>query len=108
MYRHLSNSTLYAGCSDALFSGGGNVYNLRAEGFGPALRWMLYEAIDFGLSVRPSQIGQWKGPAHHPSMNRFWKAIEYIPIPRLSYGEGKGDRTHTWQVTVMCCLMLVY
>ena len=77
-------------------SGGGNIYNLKSELFGPPLRWMLYEGIEFGLRVEPFQAGEWAGPVHNPSMNWFWSIMEFIPIPRLSYGDGHGDQTVTW------------
>ena len=83
-------------CTNNHIRGGGNVYNLKLERFGPPLRWMLYEAMEFGLRVKPLQVGKWAGPAHNPSMNRFWKIMEYIPVHRLSYGKGEGDETKAW------------
>lgn len=77
-------------------SGGGNVYNLELERFGPALRWMLYEAMEFGLQVKPFQVGRWEAAVHNPSMGGFWRVLEYIPIPRLSYNGDRGDETETW------------
>ncbi|KAJ6599273.1 hypothetical protein DFH09DRAFT_902966 [Mycena vulgaris] len=66
--------------------GGGNAPNPDNTLFGPALRWMTYEAITFGLAMQPHQ-GEWSRIPRHPSMTWFWKLFEYgpIPIPRLSY-----------------------
>ena len=72
------------------------MYNLDLERFGPPLRWMLYEAMEFGLHVKPFQAGEWARPVHNPSMNWFWRIMEYLPIPRLLYGRDVGDQTETW------------
>ena len=65
--------------------------------FVPPLRWMLYEGLAHGLLVKPLQITKWEGPEHHPSMNRFWRLLEYLPITRLSYDTSRtSEHTVTW------------
>lgn len=66
-------------------SGGGNTENLKSDGFGPPLRWILYEAMDFGLRVKPFKGAKWKPSEHHPSLVGVWKLLEYYPFRRLSY-----------------------
>ncbi|KIP02123.1 hypothetical protein PHLGIDRAFT_122743 [Phlebiopsis gigantea 11061_1 CR5-6] len=65
--------------------GGGNTENLKSDGFGPPLRWILYEAMDFGLRVKPFKGAKWKPSEHHPSLVGVWKLLEYYPFRRLSY-----------------------
>ena len=67
-----------------LFSGGGNIPNPESTLFGPALRWMSYEAISCGLKMQP-HLGEWSPITDNVSMNFFWKILEYIPLSRLSY-----------------------
>ena len=57
---------------------------------------MLYEGIEFGLRVEPFRAGKWGKPMHNPSMNWFWRIMEYLPIPRLSYRKETGDKIETW------------
>lgn len=76
-----------------MISGGGNAVNLKLVRFGPALRWMLYEAMDSGLLVEPFKVGKWEAAMHTPSMNWFWKLFEAIPFRRLSYSTDVSEHT---------------
>ena len=78
------------------YSGGGNALNLDLSRFGPALRWMLYEALDFGLVVKPFQVYTWEKPTHRPSMTPIWRMLEVLPIRHLSYHRDKPDQARTW------------
>ncbi|KAJ7637983.1 hypothetical protein DFH06DRAFT_1002113 [Mycena polygramma] len=64
--------------------GGGNAPNEDRSLFQPALRWMLYEAIQWGLRTRPYEK-KWVKTDRMDSMNWFWWILEYIPIPHLTY-----------------------
>ncbi|THV02718.1 WD40 repeat-like protein [Dendrothele bispora CBS 962.96] len=64
--------------------GGGNDYNLKSDHFGPALRWMSYEAISCGLKME-SYRGEWKPIKFNESLTGFWKVLECLPFRRLSY-----------------------
>ncbi|EIN08082.1 WD40 repeat-like protein [Punctularia strigosozonata HHB-11173 SS5] len=64
--------------------GGGNSPNLEADQFGPASRWMSYEAQRWGLRLRPFE-GKWRPFKPNPSMSLVWRIIEYLPVTRLSY-----------------------
>lgn len=64
--------------------------------FGPPLRWMLYEAMDWGLRVEPFQVGQWAPAEHNPSMTRVWKPLEYLPLTRLTYDADEEDQAKRW------------
>jgi hypothetical protein len=68
-------------------SGGGNVKNLKLNRFGPALRWMTYEAITAGLRMKPFENKKWKDIKPNDSLNWFWHILECIPFPRLSYDD---------------------
>jgi hypothetical protein len=63
--------------------------NLALDRFGPALRWMSYEAIVLGLRMKDYQ-GQWQQPEYKSSMTLVWKLFEYVPFKRLSYSTEKG------------------
>ena len=71
-------------CANKPFSGGRNIPNLQRNLFGPALRWMSYEGLNCGLKMQP-HMGQWSPITPNDSMTFFWKILEYIPLPRLSY-----------------------
>jgi hypothetical protein len=58
--------------------------NLELDRFGPALRWMSYEAIVHGLQMNHFQ-GKWQQPDYKSSMTGVWKLFEYVPFKRLSY-----------------------
>ncbi|KAE9400501.1 WD40 repeat-like protein [Gymnopus androsaceus JB14] len=102
--------------------GGGNTVNKDLNSYGPALRWMIHEAILAGLHVEFFQ-GKMKGPAEnekfiekegdgsgdkkkHPaagksdttknineSLTGVWWIFEVFPFRRLSYKDPK-DTTH--------------
>lgn len=68
-----------------IFSGGGNVPNVYLNNFGPALRWMAYEALSHGLKMdyrakSPKILSKPK-----PSMTWGWRMLEIPPIQRLVY-----------------------
>ncbi|KAL0952458.1 hypothetical protein HGRIS_006726 [Hohenbuehelia grisea] len=75
--------------------GGGNVANMDLDKFGPALRWMTYEAIGYGLKTVPYTH---KWATMHPieSLTPIWKVVECLPLRHLSYKgkEGKTKRPH--------------
>jgi hypothetical protein len=78
--------------ADVSISGGGNMPNLDLNRFGPALRWMTYEAINNGLRMSPF-TEQWEEPKLNESLVGVWKVLEYMPFGRLSYA-GKNDTTY--------------
>jgi hypothetical protein len=67
-------------------SGGGNVSNKELDKFGPALRWMTYEAISNGLKMARFNK-KWEEPKPSESLTGVWKALEYLPFGRLSYAD---------------------
>ncbi|EJD54177.1 WD40 repeat-like protein [Auricularia subglabra TFB-10046 SS5] len=67
--------------------GGGNTENADLKKFGPALRWMSFEAVLSGLRIEPGPR-EWEPIQVSDSMTSFWKIFEYLPIRRLTY-EGK-------------------
>ncbi|EMD37020.1 hypothetical protein CERSUDRAFT_155454 [Gelatoporia subvermispora B] len=64
--------------------GGGKVENSDMNQFGPAIRWMSYEAIGYGLKVEPFQ-GKWKNVTPSRSLSLLWWFLEVFPITRLTY-----------------------
>ena len=78
-----------------MFSGGGNSENIDLVKFGPALRWMLYEAMEHGLRIERFQ-GGWGPPGHTPSMTPVWWLLEILPLRRLSYAGTRRDSTRRW------------
>ena len=74
-------------------SGGGNTDNIKLDHYGPALRWMLYEALQYGVRINLSPKG-WSPPEHKPSMTRFWRILEVYPFRRLTYKD--ADSTERW------------
>ncbi|KIK52358.1 hypothetical protein GYMLUDRAFT_180225 [Collybiopsis luxurians FD-317 M1] len=64
--------------------GGGNIPNLERNHFGPALHWMEYEAVSWGLKMRHHQ-GEWSPVQPHNSMKGIWHCFELAFISRLSY-----------------------
>ena len=89
-------------------SGGGNATNLKLNRFGPPLRWMLYEAMDSGLLVKPFKIGAWKAAEHHPSMTWVWKVLECLPLTRLSYDADPDERTIRWYASLNEYIMVAF
>lgn len=77
-------------------SGGGNTTNLDLDKFGPALRWMTYEAILSGLEMETVK-GKWEKLVEpHNSMGAIWLLVECLPIKRLAYkGQDKKGRQKT-------------
>ena len=74
-------------------SGGGNADNIELNLYGPALRWMLYEALQYGVRFELSLKG-WSPPEHKPSMTWFWRILEVYPFRRLTYKD--ADSTERW------------
>jgi hypothetical protein len=71
-------------CANMHFSGGGNHPNPNMRSFGPALRWMSYEAMRWGLRMELYR-GKWEKFESQSSMTWFWRIIECMPLTRLSY-----------------------
>lgn len=57
---------------------------MELKKFGPALRWMTYEAITHGILMEPF-IGKWNQASYTESMTGIWKLLEALPIRRLTY-----------------------
>ncbi|KAJ8502723.1 hypothetical protein ONZ45_g11496 [Pleurotus djamor] len=72
--------------------GGGSTLNEDLKNFGPALRWMTYEAIRYGLRIEPYE-GAWKPPQLTESLKGFWNFLELLPFPSLSY---RDENSITW------------
>ncbi|KAK7442750.1 hypothetical protein VKT23_015997 [Stygiomarasmius scandens] len=74
--------------------GGGNTLNPDLNKFGPALRWMSYEAISHGLKMEAYR-GEWEPLKPQESLNWFWWILELLPIAWLLYkaGESMGSET---------------
>jgi hypothetical protein len=85
------------------FSGGGNVINENLDQFGPALRWMSYEAIGNGLKMTRFDSEWPKKLKSNESLLGFWKALEYCPFNRLSY----TDHESTTQRYVSLAIVLI-
>ncbi|EIN07755.1 hypothetical protein PUNSTDRAFT_34256, partial [Punctularia strigosozonata HHB-11173 SS5] len=66
--------------------------NLDLDKFGPALRWMSYEALREGLLMIDFQ-GNWQQLKPTSSMRWYWKILESLPFKRLSYDPHK-DKEH--------------
>jgi hypothetical protein len=58
--------------------------NLDLNRFGPALRWMSYEAISNGLRMLPFSK-KWEKPKRNKSLTGFWRVLEFVPFSRLTY-----------------------
>ncbi|KAE9399686.1 WD40 repeat-like protein [Gymnopus androsaceus JB14] len=81
--------------------GGGNTVNKDLKSYGPALRWMIHEAILAGLGVEPFKVknmgcGEKKEPdvekvkpTINESLKRVWWIFEFLPIKHLSYKDSK-------------------
>ena len=79
-------------------SGGGNTENTSLDHFGPALRWMTYQAIVAELLIERFK-GEWKTLESHSSMTFIWRLIECFPMRQPIYGpqrEGTRDKTTSW------------
>jgi hypothetical protein len=75
-------------------SGGGNVDNIDLNKFGPALRWMTYEAIISGLRIMTVNE-QWGEYNSSESLTLGWKILEILPLGRLTY-EKEESVTHRY------------
>ncbi|KDQ28545.1 hypothetical protein PLEOSDRAFT_1082607 [Pleurotus ostreatus PC15] len=64
--------------------GGGNVINRKLKTFGPALRWMTYEAMSHGLQMHPYS-GKWVAPNPTRSLKAAWPVVELLPLRHPSY-----------------------
>ncbi|KAJ8503144.1 hypothetical protein ONZ45_g11119 [Pleurotus djamor] len=64
--------------------GGGNRLNANLSNFGPSLRWMMYEAMGWGLRLTRYE-GQWMVIHPKESLKGVWNVFERLPIPSLSY-----------------------
>ncbi|EIN03683.1 WD40 repeat-like protein [Punctularia strigosozonata HHB-11173 SS5] len=71
--------------------GGGNLPNLESDRFGPALRWMTYEADLWGLRMKADR-GKWHASELTKSMNWFWWFLASLPIKRLSYKDAESTK----------------
>ncbi|KAJ8521316.1 hypothetical protein ONZ45_g1998 [Pleurotus djamor] len=72
--------------------GGGSTLNEELKNFGPALRWMTYEAITYGLRIDAYE-GAWEPPKLTESLKGFWNFLELLPFPSLSYLD---EHSITW------------
>ncbi|KAH9485828.1 hypothetical protein JR316_0002743 [Psilocybe cubensis] len=69
--------------------GGGNDDNPENDQFGPSLRWMTYEAILWGLRMKPFHK-EWVPPKSRSSMTLVWTILEGLPISHLSYRDASS------------------
>ncbi|KAF7433836.1 hypothetical protein PC9H_005802, partial [Pleurotus ostreatus] len=73
--------------------GGWSVLNKGLDSFGPALRWMTYEAMNNGLRMHQHTKG-WASLTPTASLTGVWHVFEYLPIRRPSYRRGISRRLH--------------
>ncbi|KAL0571887.1 hypothetical protein V5O48_010077 [Marasmius crinis-equi] len=82
--------------------GGGNTENANLIRNGPSLRWMVTEAKNAGLIIKPSR-GEWGSHTGdleiNESMNVIWRFLEVLPLRRLTYRDAKSttSRPHFGQ-----------
>ncbi|KZV83395.1 WD40 repeat-like protein [Exidia glandulosa HHB12029] len=62
--------------------------------FGPALRWMSFEALLAGLRLKKSPQ-TWDDPKATNSLSLFWRLIELLPMKRLTYNRIATSNTAT-------------
>ena len=89
-----------------LCSGGGNIDNIEMNQFGPALRWMHYEGLVFGL-LASSFTGTWPPTEIHNSMSLFYWIQEWLPLKRALYGpkaEEVAKMIHWWRLSLKTLL----
>lgn len=72
----------FKGCHSDI--GGGAVNNEHLSRFGPALRWMSFEALLAGIKLSPGPLN-WTVTMQTNSMTAIWVPMELFPIKRLSY-----------------------
>jgi hypothetical protein len=75
-------------------SGGGNMDIIGLNKFGPALRWMSYEAITSGLRTM-TVSEQWDEYQSSESLTLGWRILEILPLGRLTY-EKEESVTHRY------------
>ncbi|KAF7424922.1 hypothetical protein PC9H_010233 [Pleurotus ostreatus] len=81
----------FAGCHSDI--GGWSTLNKELDSFGPALRWMTYEAMNNGLRMHQHTKG-WAPLTPSVSLVGFWHIFEYLPLHRPSYKRGTSRRLH--------------
>lgn len=64
--------------------GGGAVNNKDLNCFGPALRWMSFEADLAELRLVPAP-SNWMHPTTTNSMTTIWSLVEWLPLKHLTY-----------------------
>ncbi|EJD37489.1 WD40 repeat-like protein, partial [Auricularia subglabra TFB-10046 SS5] len=70
--------------------GGGSTANASLDKFGPALRWMSWEATLAGLLVESPD--SWEPMSVSISMTTVWRIVECLPIKRMLYpGQNGGN-----------------
>ncbi|EJD37496.1 WD40 repeat-like protein [Auricularia subglabra TFB-10046 SS5] len=83
--------------------GGGSTANTSLNKFGPALRWMSWEATLAGLKLVETP-DSWEAIGVSKSMTMVWRIVECLPIKRLSYPrheprwqeDGPVEQSFTW------------
>ncbi|KZV95444.1 WD40 repeat-like protein [Exidia glandulosa HHB12029] len=78
----------FAGCHSDI--GGGAVDNEESNKFGPALRWMTYEATRFGLLLGKLPKEWEEVPKISESLSSGWWPFEFIPFTQPSYEKDAG------------------
>ncbi|EJD36615.1 hypothetical protein AURDEDRAFT_174297 [Auricularia subglabra TFB-10046 SS5] len=90
--------------------GGGARPNENMRKFGPALRWMSFEARLAGLKIS-KEPRRWDTELPRTnSLTPFWKLIELLPVKRLTYDSVSGTtyRPHLWAKRPFQSGQLVY
>ena len=74
--------------------------------FGPALRWMHYEGLVFGL-LASAFTGNWPPTEIHDSMSLFYWILEWLPLKRALYGpevEEVSKMMYEWRLSLKTLL----
>lgn len=75
-------------------SGGGVVENEDMNQFGPALRWISFEALLAGVRLTEAPQNWTPGKqVVHNSLSFVWRILEYLPIKHPSY---QDTTSNTW------------
>ncbi|EJD39190.1 hypothetical protein AURDEDRAFT_71466 [Auricularia subglabra TFB-10046 SS5] len=72
--------------------------------FGPALRWMSFEALLAGVQLSPAQP-QWKLERQqivHNSLSLGWWILECLPLTYLSYQDGPSTASNSVRRYLSC------
>ncbi|KAJ8521302.1 hypothetical protein ONZ45_g2004 [Pleurotus djamor] len=69
--------------------GGGSIRNKDLKNFGPALRWMTYEAMAHGLLMKRYE-GGWSPLPLTKSLTVVWRILEIFPFPSLTYQDANS------------------